>query len=454
MVSESEYMPALNSDAPAFAAAKAVSRRLAAANFRSALVGGAVRDMLLGRTPADFDLVTTARPEELQKLFPQAKLVGVSFGVVIIRENGIDMEVATARSERTYLDGRHPENISYTTDFSLDAKRRDFTVNALMYDLENNELLDYNNGVDDLQRGILRTVGDPAERFKEDYLRILRAVRFAAKLGFTLDEQLESALKTHSELVSELSCERIFSELDMMLTGRSPARAIKLLEETGILAHILPEVAILRQITQPPQFHPEGDVLEHTLLMLSRMPLSNRRLAWSVLLHDVGKAVTRTVDNTGRIRFFGHESKGAEIAGNICNRLRMPTADMESCIHAVSNHMRFASVVNMKTAKLRKLIGEADFAMELELHRLDCICSNGLMDGFNFLLDKLQLYSGETQALPPPLVRGKDLVACGIAPQVRFKKVLETIYDRQLTGEFENKNAALTAALEMFNLEN
>ena len=447
-------MPALNSDAPAFAAAKAVSSRLAQAGFRSALVGGAVRDMLLGRTPADFDLVTTARPEDLQKIFPEAKLVGASFGVVIIRENGIDMEVATARSERTYLDGRHPENISYTTDFSLDAKRRDFTVNALMYDLENNELLDYNNGVDDLQRGILRTVGDPAERFKEDYLRILRAVRFAAKLGFTLDEQLESALKTHSGLVSELSCERIFSELDMMLTGRSPARAIKLLEETGILAHILPEVAILRQITQPPQFHPEGDVLEHTLLMLSRMPLSNRRLAWSVLLHDVGKAATRSVDANGRIRFFGHESKGAEIAEAVCRRLRMPIADMESCIHAVTNHMRYASVTAMKTAKLRKLIGEADFAMELELHRLDCLCSNGLMDGFNFLLDTMNIYSGSEKALPPPFVRGKDLVACGIAPQVRFKKVLETIYDRQLAGEFENKNAALTAALEMFNREN
>ncbi len=443
-------MPVLHSNAPGFAAAKTVSRRLAAANFRSALVGGAVRDLLLGRTPSDFDLVTTARPEELQNIFPEAKLVGASFGVVIIRINGIDMEVASARSERTYLDGRHPENISYTTDFSLDARRRDFTVNALMYDLETDELLDFNNGVDDLRRGILRTVGDPVCRFNEDYLRILRAVRFAAKLGFALDAELEAALKTHAHLVKELSCERIFSELDMMLTGKAPARAIKLLEDTGILAHILPEVAVLREITQPPQFHPEGDVLEHTLLMLSRMTLPSRRLAWSILLHDVGKAPTRTIDETGRIRFFGHETKGAEIAETICRRLRMPVNDMESCVHAVANHMRFASVTAMKTAKLRKLIGEPDFAMELELHRLDCICSNGLMDGFNFLLDKLQIYSGETQALPPPFVRGKDLIANGIPPQIKFKKVLETIYDRQLAGEFDNKNAALQAALEMF----
>ena len=180
------------------------------------------------------------------------------------------------------------------------------------------------------------------------------------------------------------------------------------------------------------------------------MPLSNRRLAWSILLHDVGKAVTRSVDDTGRIRFFGHESKGAEIAETICRRLRMPISDMESCVHAVTFHMRFASVTAMKTAKLRKLIGEADFAMELELHRLDCICSNGLMDGFNFLLDTMYIYSGETQALPPPFVRGKELIAAGIKPQVKFKEVLDTIYERQLAGEFENKNAALKAALEMF----
>lgn len=443
-------MTELSSNAPGFLAAQAVSHRLARAGFRSALVGGAVRDLLLGRTPSDFDLVTTARPEELQNIFPEAKLVGASFGVVIVRENGIDMEVATARSERSYLDGRHPEKISYTTDFSLDAQRRDFTVNAMMYDLERDELLDFNQGVDDLRCGILRTVGDPAARFNEDYLRILQAVRFAAKLGFALDAELEAALKTHAQLVKELSCERIFAELDMMLTGKAPARAIKLLEDTGILAHILPEVAVLREITQPPQFHPEGDVLEHTLLMLSHMALPSRRLAWSVLLHDIGKAATRSVDANGRIRFFGHESKGAEIAEAVCRRLRMPIADMESCIHAVTNHMRFASVTAMKTAKLRKLIGEADFAMELELHRLDCLCSNGLMDGFNFLLDTMNIYSGNEKALPPPFVRGKELIANGIQPQVKFKAVLDAIYERQLAGEFPDAQAALQAALEMF----
>ena len=443
-------MTELSSNAPGFLAAQAVSHRLARAGFRSALVGGAVRDLQLGRTPSDIDLVTTARPEELQNIFPEAKLVGASFGVVIVRENGIDMEVATARSERSYLDGRHPEKISYTTDFSLDAQRRDFTVNAMMYDLERDELLDFNQGVDDLRCGILRTVGDPAARFNEDYLRILRAVRFAAKLGFALDAELEAALKTHAQLVKELSCERIFAELDMMLTGKAPARAIKLLEDTGILAHILPEVAVLREITQPPQFHPEGDVLEHTLLMLSHMALPSRRLAWSVLLHDIGKAATRSVDANGRIRFFGHESKGAEIAEAVCRRLRMPIADMESCIHAVTNHMRFASVTAMKTAKLRKLIGEADFAMELELHRLDCLCSNGLMDGFNFLLDTMNIYSGNEKALPPPFVRGKELIANGIQPQVKFKAVLDAIYERQLAGEFPDAQAALQAALEMF----
>ena len=224
-----------------------------------------------------------------------------------------------------------------------------------------------------------------------------------------------------------------------------------LMESTGVLSHILPEVSVLRNITQPPQFHPEGDVLAHTVLMLSRMVLPSRRLAWSVLLHDVGKALTRTVDADGRIRFFGHETRGTEIAETICQRLRMPVSDMNSCIHAIANHMRFASVMSMKTSKLRRLIGEADFAMELELHRLDCICSNGLMDGFNYLLDALNIYSDKNLALPLPLIRGRDLIQKNIKPSPKFKEVLDVIYERQLAGEFTDRDAALTAALAMFD---
>ncbi len=443
-------MPELFSSAPGFAAAGTISAGLHRAGYRSALVGGAVRDLLLGRTPADFDLVTTARPEEICRIFPQAKLVGKSFGVTIIRQDGIDIEVATARSERFYLDGRHPEQVAYTTDFALDASRRDFTVNALMYDLEKEELLDFTGGVSDLEAGILRAVGIPEERFNEDYLRLLRAIRFAAKLDFKLDHKLENALKSHAHLVTQLSSERIFAELDMMLTGKNPARAVELLESSTILEKLLPEVARLRKVTQPPQFHPEGDVLEHTLLMLRRMTIPNRKLAWSVLLHDVGKADTRSVDPDGRIRFFGHESTGALIAENICRRLKMPNDDMECCIHAVANHMRFASVQNMKQAKLRRLIGEENFSVELELHRLDCRCSNGLMDGYNFLLDLLQEF-GNGSALPPPLVRGRDLIQNNIKPQPEFKRVLDAVYERQLSGEFTDRESALKAALEMFD---
>ena len=443
-------MPELFSSAPGFSAAKTISSGLHRSGYRSALVGGAVRDLLLGRTPADFDLVTTARPEDICRIFPQAKLVGKSFGVTIIRQDGIDIEVATARSERFYLDGRHPEQIAYTTDLTLDASRRDFTVNALMYDLESSELLDSTGGVADLKAGILRTVGDPGKRFNEDYLRLLRAVRFAAKLDFQPAPELIDALKTHAHLVSRLSAERIFAELDMMLTGRNPARAVELLESSGILKILLPEIAILRSITQPPQFHPEGDVLEHTLLMLRHMALPSRKLAWSILLHDVGKAVTRTVDPDGRIRFFGHETQGAVIAETICHRLKMANSDVESCIHAVANHMRFASVTNMKPAKLRRLIGEKDFAMELELHRLDCRCSNGLMEGYNYLLDSIREFSG-TSALPPPLVMGRDLIKNRIKPQPKFKAVLDAIYERQLSGEFPDRESALKAALKMFD---
>lgn len=443
-------MKQLYSASPGFAAARKFSRKLREAGFRSALVGGAVRDLLLGRTPSDFDLVTEALPEDICRIFPQAKLVGKSFGVTIVRDdNGNDMEIATARSERFYLDGRHPEQISYTTDFSLDALRRDFTVNALMYDLENDELLDFTGGLADLEAGILRAVGVPEERFNEDYLRLLRAVRFAAKLDFKLDPKLENALKSHAHLTTQLSSERVFAELDMMLTSKNPARAVELLESSTILEKLLPEVARLRKITQPPQFHPEGDVLEHTLLMLRRMTISNRRLAWSVLLHDVGKADTRSVDPDGRIRFFGHESAGAFIAENICRRLRMPNDDIECCVHAVANHMRFASVQNMKRAKLRRLIGEENFSVELELHRLDCRCSNGLMAGYNFLLDFMQEFA-DSAALPPPLVRGRDLIQNNIKPQPEFKRVLDAVYERQLAGEFTDRESAIQAALAMF----
>lgn len=443
-------MPRLFSAAPGFAAAGKLARKLSKSGFRTVLVGGAVRDMLLGRTPADFDLLTVAHPEDICRIFPQAKLVGKSFGVTIVRDDsGMDIEIATARSERFYLDGRHPEQISYTTNFALDAKRRDFTVNALMYDIEQDELLDYTGGTADLERGILRAVGIPEERFKEDYLRLLRAIRFAAKLNFKLDPALERALKTQAHLVTELSAERIFAELDMMLTGKFPARAVELLESSTILEKLLPEISRLRHVTQPPQFHPEGDVLEHTLMMLRRMTAPNRKLAWSVLLHDVGKADTRSVDPDGRIRFFGHESCGAIIAENICRRLRMPNDDMECCVHAVANHMRFASVQNMKKEKLRRLIGEENFSVELELHRLDCRCSNGLMDGYNFLLDFMDEL-GDSDALPPPLVMGRDLIQNNIKPQPKFKVVLDAVYERQLAGEFTDRESALQAALKMF----
>ena len=444
-------MSGFYSSAPGFSAAAAISKKLHAAGFKSALVGGSVRDILLGRTPSDFDLVTSARPEEICRVFPEAKLVGKSFGVTIIRTEGIDTEVASARSERFYLDGRHPEQIAYTTDFALDAQRRDFTVNALMYDLNENRLLDYTGGVADLHAGILRAVGDPEARFKEDYLRLLRAVRFAAKLNFQFAPDLFAALKNCSGSVTQLSAERIFAELDMMFTGKYPDRALRLLEKSAILEKILPEIAILRHVSQPPQFHPEGDVLEHTTLMLSRMTMPNRKLAWSILLHDVGKTETRTVDPDGRIRFFGHENRGAVIAENICRRLKMPVADMECCIHAIANHMRFASVMEMKQSKLRRLIGETDFNTELELHRLDCICSNGLIDGYNYLLDAMSEFSDSNAALPPPLVRGRDLIQNNIKPQIKFKRVLDAVYERQLSGEFPDRETALKAALEMFD---
>ena len=335
------------------------------AGYRTMLVGGSVRDMLIGKTPKDFDLVTVAAPEELAVLFPgKTQLVGASFGVSLLKLEGFAFEVATAREERNYLDGRHPETVRYSADLRTDVIRRDFTVNALMYDPVAHEVVDHVGGVDDLKRGVIRAVGDPDRRFREDYLRMLRAVRFAGRFGFEIEPDTRAALDKLSHLASQLSGERIREEMSRILCTPRAAESIRLMAESGLLEAVLPEVAALRGVEQPPQFHPEGDVFEHTMLMLANMTLPTPNLAWSVLLHDVGKAATFSVDETGRIRFFGHEHVGAEIAEAILNRLHFSVADRESISSAVKNHMRFASVRDMKTAKLRKLIADDNFALE------------------------------------------------------------------------------------------
>lgn len=434
---------------PAFRAACDAVRRLKAAGFEAGLVGGSVRDLLLGHVPADFDLVTTAVPEQLAKLFPGSRSVGASFGVSLIDAGEFRFEAATAREERNYLDGRHPELIRYTDSLECDMVRRDFTINALWYDPVAEVVCDCVGGVADLERGILRTVGAPEERFREDYLRMLRAVRFAARLGFVLAPGTRRAIADLAPLAAELAPERIAGELTRMLTGPAPDRAMRMLLELGLLRAVLPEAADLDGVEQPPQFHPEGDVFTHTMEMLRHMVHPDPPLAWSVLLHDIAKPLTQTVDETGRIRFFGHEEAGALLAGRILDRLRFPTAFRESVVQAVRNHMRFAAVREMRTAKLRRLLADPNFALELELHRLDCIACHGFLECFVFLLDELaeRRRRGEEAALPERWVTGKHLIAAGCRPGPQFGPLLEQVYDRQLAGEFADPAAALAAAL-------
>ncbi len=427
-----------------FQTASAVAEQLQHHGHQCCIVGGAVRDLISGMIPSDVDMVTTATPEEMQKIFPDIKFAGASFGVMLLRKDGFEFEIATAREERSYMDGRHPENIRYTRDLDTDAMRRDFTVNAMRLDPVTGELSDPAGGLDDLAAGVIRTVGVPEQRFREDHLRMLRAVRFAARFNFTVEPETFQAMCRLSGLAAELSGERIRDELTRILTGKNPAYAVKMLHETGLLKAVLPEVDAMSGVTQPEEFHPEGDVFEHTMLMLEHMAMPDELLAWSVLLHDVGKPLTRSLDGTGRIRFFGHEERGAETAENILKRLHFSTASVQSVVQAVRNHMRMASVPEMRKAKIKKMLADKNFPLELELHRLDCIACHGFMESFLFLCDQLCLEP--ENVLPEPWVKGRDLIACGFAPSPMFKKVLEKTFDRQLADDFRTPAEALAYA--------
>ncbi|MDD3886031.1 MAG: CCA tRNA nucleotidyltransferase [Victivallaceae bacterium] len=430
-----------------YEAARHAAQRIVSAGFECGMVGGAVRDLLLGRPPHDFDLVTSARPEELAAIFPQHKLVGASFGVSLVESDGVQLEVAAARRERRYLDGRHPAEIAFTRDLAEDMMRRDFTVNALWYDPVTGVVYDAVGGLDDLARGILRTVGDPLERFSEDYLRMLRAVRFAVKLDFDVAPATWRAICTLAAKTRELAGERVYAELTAMFTSPFPARALRMLRDCGLLAQLLPEVNDLAGVEQPPRFHPEGDVFEHTALMLSHMAMPDPQLAWSVLLHDVGKKAAARRDPDGRMRFFDHESIGVTVAAPIFDRLRFSAADREAISAAVAGHMRFAAVCDMRTAKIRRILTSPTFRLELELHRLDCISCHCIMTGFVYLLDRLR--AGEGRALPAPWVRGSDLIRLGLTPGHAFKRILDALYEAQLAGEIGGRSTALSQAADM-----
>lgn len=416
--------------------------RLRAAGHEAYFAGGCVRDRLLGKVAHDIDIATSARPEEVQKIFRRTVAVGAQFGVVVVVEDGQEFQVATFRSDGCYLDGRRPESVTFTTARG-DALRRDFTINGLFFDPLSGSIHDFVGGVADIEARIIRCIGNPGERFDEDRLRLLRAVRFSAALGFRIDEETWNALRASAASIHAVSSERIRDELVKVFLSPTRVAGFDLLDRSGLLDAILPEVGAMRGCEQPPDWHPEGDVFVHTRLMLSLLPERvSLPLVLSVLFHDIGKPPTFRRDETGRIRFNGHESVSATMTLAIMERLRFSNAETEATVVAVRNHMAFKDVQNMRVATLKRFLARPTMEDELELHRVDCASSHGLLDNYDFLRAKQEEFS-RAPLIPPPLVTGHDLIAMGRKPGPGFKEILDRVQVHQLEGTLNSREEAL-----------
>jgi poly(A) polymerase len=425
------------------ASARDIVQRLQEAGFEAMYAGGCVRDVLRGVVPHDYDIATSARPDEVQSLFRRTVAVGAQFGVISVLVNGGDFQVATFRSDGVYSDGRHPESVQFS-DAEEDARRRDFTVNGLFYDPVRGQLRDYVGGQADLEAKILRAIGDPEARFAEDRLRMLRAVRFATVLGFEIEPNTWKAVQKHAASIVEVSAERIRDELLKTLHSPARVRGLDLLDQSGLLHQILPEMEALKGCEQPPQFHPEGDVWIHTRLMLSLLPEEvSTPLLFAVLLHDIAKPATFTLDPAeGRIRFNGHDKLGAEMAAVILTRLRLPKKEIEAAVECIAQHMAFKDVQQMRVSRLKRFLARPTMADELLLHRVDCGGSNQDFSNYDFLVRKMEEFSQEP-LIPPPLLTGRDLLALGLNAGPRFKEILDAVQSRQLEGALHGHDEAL-----------
>ena len=428
-------------------AALALSRRLTEAGHVALFAGGCVRDKLLGRQPKDYDIATSAVPHEVLRLFPGANEVGAHFGVVIAKHGGHHVEIATFRTDGSYHDGRRPVSVEFSSP-EEDARRRDFTINGLFEVPESGEIVDHVGGLADLRAGILRAIGDPAARFSEDSLRLLRAVRFAAALGFEIELRTLAALAAHAGLLGRIAVERIREEFSKILVSQRRRQGFERLVETGLMWHIVPEVYGMIGCEQPPEWHPEGDVYVHTSIMLELLePDAPLELCLAVLLHDIGKPPTRTMDGD-RARFNGHDAVGAEMARVILGRLKYPNAVIEAVVAMVGRHMQFMNVQKMRVARLKRFMAEPTFPQEMELHRVDCASSNGFTDNYEYLQAKGEEFASEP-LIPPPLVTGRDLIGLGLAPGPRFRDLLETIQNEQLEGRLADREGALARLGEL-----
>jgi poly(A) polymerase len=424
-------------------AARRVVDRLQKAGFVALYAGGCVRDALLGQTPHDYDIATDARPEQVQALFRKTIPVGAQFGVIIVLQDGAEFQIASFRADGVYIDGRRPESVTFSTP-QQDAERRDFTINGMFFDPVREETIDYVGGRADLQARVLRAIGDPHARFGEDRLRMLRAVRFATVLGFEVEPETWRAVCENAHHIHEVSAERIREELVKIFLHPHRVRGFDLLESSGLMREVLPEIEALKGCEQPPQFHPEGDVFTHTRIMLGLLPEQvSVPLVFSVLFHDIGKPGTFSCDPMEqRIRFNGHDKLGATMTEEIMLRLRFSRREIDATVEAVAQHMVFKDVQQMRVSKLKRFMSRPTFDDELELHRVDCTSSHGALDNLDFLKSKREEFASEP-LIPPPLITGRDLIALGLEPGPHFATILEAVESRQLEGTLTDAEQAL-----------
>jgi poly(A) polymerase len=434
--------------APNYLGAVYIVRMLKALGHEALLAGGCVRDRLLGVEPKDYDIATSATPEQVRAAFPASEPVGAAFGVVLVFHAGAPYEVATFRKDGRYHDGRRPATVEFCSP-EEDAQRRDFTVNGLFYDPDRDEVLDFVGGRADLEARLLRAIGDPDARFAEDKLRVLRCVRFACQLGFQVDEATWAAAKLHARSLGLLAWERVAVELIKILQSPQPRRGLEYMDEAGLVAALLPELLPMKGCTQPPQFHPEGDVWEHTLRTVQAISAQgppSRALALAGLLHDVAKPATRSEED--RIRFHGHEVKGAEMARAICQRLKLSHALTEAVCTLVADHLRFDPIREMRLSTLKRLLRREDFDDLAKLHKADCLASHGDLELYHYAMAKKAELEAAAGALrPEPLIDGADLIAWGFTPGPLFKEILRVVEDEQLEGKLTDKAAAKALVL-------
>ena len=424
--------------------AEEIVHRLKTSGYEAYFVGGCVRDFILRTVSSDYDIVTSALPDQVMALFSNTVSIGAKFGVVAVIAQGHPYEVATFRSDDIYEDGRHPSQVHYSSA-KEDVFRRDFTINGLLMNPASGEIFDYVNGRVDIEKKIIRTIGDPDSRFNEDYLRMLRAIRFAANLGFVIDSATKEAIERSASKINQISAERVRDELNKILTRGGARAGFELMMQTNILKEILPEVNKLKGVEQPPRFHPEGDVWQHTLNMLELLPQNgetdnNICLAWGVLLHDVGKALTRSEDEKG-VHFYGHVQKGEEIADDIMQRLRFSRAQRDTALDLIRQHMVFMNVQKMRPGRLKRFLRMPDFDLHLELHRLDCLASHGMLDNYEFCREQL-LHLDQDDLHPPRLLTGNDLMAMGFTPGKIIGEILHALEDEQLEGKIKTPQEA------------